>query len=82
MQKELFSVFDKKTNIWSDPYPYIKKGEAIRAFQGTANDKNSQIGVYPEDFELYHIGTMNNEPIKIVTLPEPVYVIGAKDLLK
>lgn len=64
---KLYSVFDKKSGSWEKPFAARTHGEAERMFQSAANDKQTIIGQYPEDFSLWcvgnfdpHTGTINN----------------------
>jgi hypothetical protein len=68
MIKKIFTVFDAKAEIYLPPFYMHSKGEAIRAFQTSANDQNLQIGKYPEDFTLYEIGEYDDSTAEIKTI--------------
>lgn len=59
--KHLFSVYDSKSAIFSNPFTSLTKMTALRDFQTAATDGNSQISQYPEDFILFEIGTFDDE---------------------
>lgn len=60
MLHSLFVVFDVKSSVYCPPLPFRHKGDAIRWFTERANDKNNNIGKYPNDFILYEIGTFDD----------------------
>jgi hypothetical protein len=57
-RKELYSLYDKKTQTWSAPFVHTTKGDAIRSFTDAVNKENAQSLIYahPEDFDLIRIG--------------------------
>ena len=56
----LYAIKDKKVGF-EHVFPMKTHGLAIRGFQELANDNKSNVSKYPEDFELYHIGTLDNQ---------------------
>lgn len=57
---KFYSIYDAKAGFYNKPFLARTKGEALRMFQQAANDTQTQIGLYPEDFILYEIGTFND----------------------
>ena len=74
MIKEIFAVYDNKTETYGQPYFAITKGEAIRAFQDIINDITHPLGKHPEDFALYALGTYNdkNGDLEKLKMPKEV----------
>jgi len=64
----VYSIFDNKSKIFSQPWVAINDAVAIRSFSGFANDPGSQICRNAEDFSLHrlctfddNLGTFNDE---------------------
>lgn len=57
---KLYSIYDSKAKLYFRPFTARTRGEALRLFQQAANDKQTQIGEYPEDFILFEIGEFND----------------------
>jgi len=57
--KEIFSVYDNKAQVFSNPFFSTNKMTALRDFQAAAGDSNSQISQYPDDFVLFNIGNFD-----------------------
>ncbi|WNK13720.1 MAG: nonstructural protein [Microvirus sp.] len=57
--KSCFTVYDTKSAIFANPFVSQNKMTALRDFQQAANDPQSQISNYPEDFILFEIGTFD-----------------------
>lgn len=60
-KKQLYAIYDKKTETWSNPFVHITRLEAIRSFTDAVNKQNEQSLIYahPEDFDLWLIGEYN-----------------------
>lgn len=57
---KLYSIKDTK-NKFMRPFEEVNDDMAIRTLKAIANDKNTQIGMFPEDFELWKIGNFEEE---------------------
>lgn len=57
---KLYSIYDSKAGIYYKPFVSRTKGEALRMFQQAANDSQTTIGQYPEDFVLFEIGSFDD----------------------
>jgi len=57
----LYSVYDEKAQHFG--YMFFRKthAEAIRYFSDGARDKQTILGQHPEDFVLYHLGTVDEQ---------------------
>lgn len=77
MITSMFSIFDSKAAAYGTPFFVPREAAAIRAFSDLANNKESSVGLHPEDYTLYHIGDFDDElaTFKAVT-PRPL-VVGA-----
>jgi hypothetical protein len=57
---KLYTVYDSKAAWYRQPFYARTRGEAIRAFEEAANDKQTQVGLHPEDFVLYEVGAFDD----------------------
>lgn len=57
-----FSIYDKKAEAFPQPpFPVEHKGHALRAFTDLINDKSSDLGKHPEDYQLFYIGEFHKD---------------------
>jgi hypothetical protein len=59
-QEQLYAIRDKKAGI-NSVYVFATHGIAIRWFDELVKNEQSSLNKYPDDFELLHIGKMNNQ---------------------
>lgn len=62
----LYSIKDTK-NKFMRPFEEVNDTMAIRTLKAIANDKNTQIGMFPEDFELWCVGGFNEETAELTS---------------
>jgi len=60
MRTLIYSVFDKKTGVYGQPFFLNHETHAIRAVQQAANDLTTSIGQYPGDYALYCLGNFDD----------------------
>lgn len=58
---KLFSVFDKKTGIYNQPFSQPTPGAAERVIRNELGNPDSMLSKYPADFELYQVADMNEQ---------------------
>ena len=78
MKKVYYAVYDKKAEMYSQPFLEIKDGTAIRAVQDLViNNKDHAFAKHPSDFSLHRLGefdeatgvlTGNEKPAKIIEI--------------
>lgn len=61
MIKNIYSVFDKKAQVFSNPFTTLNHGTAIRSFDQACKDPGTELSMYPNDFTLFCIGTFDDE---------------------
>lgn len=76
---KIFSVLDKKSNLWSRPMFVQSTGAMMRSFKDMANNKQEPIGQHPEDYYLYQIGTWNEFKGEIFKLKQNNIIGSALD---
>lgn len=59
---KMFSVYDKKAECFSQPFFMKATGLALRGFCDMINSgEKNQYSAHPEDFDLYELGTWDEE---------------------
>jgi hypothetical protein len=61
MNTKIYAIFDNKAEAFMQPYFATTPGLALRAFSDGANNKETTIGKYPNDFVLYEIGQFDDQ---------------------
>jgi len=75
MQKNLYSVFDRKANVYSNPFTSINDQVATRMFAHACRDTASDVGMFPNDYSLHFVGVFDDESGQIDTI-HPVQTIA------
>lgn len=82
MKQELFSIYDKKAETFSMPFPAINKGAAIRQLNMEVNsERESLLKKFPEDYSLYLVEEFNTESGLFKGYEKPLFVIEIKDVV-
>lgn len=63
---KLYSIKDTKSK-YMRPFEEVNDDMAIRTLKAISNDKNTQIGMFPEDFELWSIGEFNETTAELTS---------------
>ena len=82
MLLNVYVLFDSKVEAFMQPFFLHSKGEAIRAFSDLANDVKTQVGKYPADFTLFHLGTFDSVDAKFDLLATPMSLGLAIEFVK
>lgn len=80
MEKQLYSIFDKKAGVYAPPFIEINKGTAIRAVQDLVSRGDSNPSKYPEDYTLVQLGSFNEQNGKITPQDGDITVIHLTEL--
>lgn len=56
MLRKMYSVYDRKAEMFSQPQFYVTDGEAVRAFVAVCGDNDTMMGRFPADYELFYVG--------------------------
>lgn len=74
----LYSVKDNKVGVFQKPFTCRNDAEASRTLHSACQDPEIQLSRYPEDFDLYFLGTYNEYTGKLTqTSDDPRFVVGA-----
>jgi len=65
MKKNLYAMFDKEANIYTNPLVFLNHGDAIRWFTTVVNGEDNQLpSRYPNHFVLNYLGTYDDNTHK------------------
>ena len=64
---KMFTVYDSKIEAYLQPFYMQSTGAALRAFEDTCKDENSQFNQHPGDFTLFEVGTFDDQTCRIQT---------------
>lgn len=77
MKQKVFAIRDSKAEVYLQPFFRKTHGEAERDFRQLVKDEKSLVSKYPEDYDLYFIGSYDDELGAIEKLETPQHVIKA-----
>ncbi len=78
----VFSLFDSKALYFLKPFNLRNKGEALRMFADIANDTKTPVGLHPEDYTLFELGTFNEQKGTYTNLKTPQSLGIAQEFVK
>jgi hypothetical protein len=61
MKLHVFAVYDVKAGYYATPFMLRSQGEALRGFQNECNNPQSMLNSHPADFELFQLGTFDQD---------------------
>jgi len=82
MELKIFTIRDSKGEVYNQPFFQKTHGEAERNFHQLVNDNKSTVSQFPEDFDLYFIGTYNDQTGLLSPNDTPQHVIKAVQIKK
>lgn len=82
MKLKVFCVHDSKASAFLQPFFFPATGQALRAWETTVNDPQTQFNKYPSDFTLYEIGTFDDELAHFEMLEHRVVLGCAADYIR
>lgn len=80
--KKMYTIKDAKSESFNPPFFNHTHGEAERNFQELVNDNSSFVSKYPEDYDLYYLGTYDERTGKFDPLETPEHVVKAVQLAR
>ena len=72
--KFMYSVFDKKSQLYAVPFIEVNDGTAIRAIQDIMRNPEHPFARYPGDYDLIRVGEWSDETC-VITQAAPVNII-------
>lgn len=82
MNKIMFVVYDNKAELYSSPFFSVRKESAVRDFLRAAQSPESEIHHTPADYDLYAIGTYEDETALITPWTQKEFITNAYVLAK
>lgn len=82
MKQKAFAVRDGKTELFHLPFFSNTHADAERSFSATANNPQTTINQFPEDFALWHIGEYDQSIGKMFPLDQPIHMLNALAIVK
>lgn len=61
MKIGVFSIYDNKAKLFSQPFFAINVSVAVRSFSGLANEAGNAVNKNPSDYTLFHVGTFDDD---------------------
>lgn len=80
MELKAFSIRDQKGEVYHTPFFKKTHGEAERDFKQLVSDPQSTLAKFPEDFDLYYVGTYDDQRGTFQPLDTPQHLVKAIDL--
>lgn len=77
---KIYTIRDSKGEYYTAPFFKNTDAEAIRDFRGLATDDKSTISKNPEDYDLYRLGTFDNQTGHIVPEKSPEHLVKANNI--
>lgn len=81
MELKIYSVRDSKGEVFHTPFFKKTHGEAERDFTAVARDGKSTISQFPEDYDLYFVGTYDDTKGTFKSLDTPQHMIKAVNVI-
>lgn len=83
MKLQIIALKDRAADVFGNPFYVRTNAEAIRSLGDEVNNKESTIAGHPEDYDLYLVGTFDQDTGEIRAPEEGVsLIIRAQDLVK
>lgn len=78
MIKFIYCVYDKKAQVYGNPFYSVSAAVALRDFGHAAKTAENQISMYAEDFSLWYFGSFDDQAGRM-EFSEPQHVANAID---
>ena len=78
MKQCLTAIFDSVRNRFEYVEVYCTRAEAKRSFQERCNDRSHLFFRYPDDFELFMLGTLDDSSGELRTFDKPMRLDTAR----
>lgn len=78
--KKVYSIYDKAAQAYTSPFFLVTDAQAYRAFETEAQNQQSNIGKYPDDYVLHKVGEFD-EISGLFDTHEPERMISAREIL-
>ena len=80
MKYAVCAVKDRAVDAYNRPLYVPTVGVAIRSFTDECNKKDSELHIHPEDYDLYEIGSWDDQTAIYSALEAPRVIARAQDI--
>ena len=70
MKIQMFAVYDVKAAMYHTPYFAVNVAVGARIFRGACINQQTTLAANPEDFNLFHIGSFDDQSGAVEGKPE------------
>lgn len=81
MELKAFSIRDLKAGAFNAPFFATSIGEGERVFAKLARNPDTNIAQFPEDFQLFLVGTFEDGSARYTALEAPQHLVDAKQVI-
>lgn len=83
MIMNIYATYDKAAQAFVNQFFDKHHGSVIRGFQDALNNKETDVGRHPTDFELYYLGSLDTDSGEVGSDPEcPLKLLSGLDCSK
>jgi len=79
MLLNVYSIRDIKAETYGSPFYLSQDGQALRAFGDLVGDEKTSIHKHPEDYQLFKLGTYDDNSGRHTALDVPKYMSQGVD---
>ena len=79
MKLDIFAVKDVKTNAFLKPFFVQNEAVMQRAMTDAKNDENSTISMHPEDYQVFKLGTYDDNT-GVIEADAPTFKLNVSEL--
>lgn len=82
MSNQIFAIRDVKVSSYHTPFFTQNEIMAVRNLTAYLTNENSIISQFPEDYELFHLGSFDEITAKFTMFDNPKFVINAMSVVQ
>lgn len=79
MHLQIFTIRDRALGAYMQPWCAQSIGLALRMFQDELANEQGQMHKHPDDYDLYHVGTFEDDIGHIVPLEAPKQIATGRN---
>lgn len=77
---ELFAIRDVVAGSFDGVFTFKNNADACRAFCAICSDVGTNYGRYPNDYDLYHVGSFDTATGSLVIVDHPSFLMHGADV--
>lgn len=77
---KVFSIWDSKAEVYSQPHFIRTKGEAIRSLTEAVNQQDHSFSKHAEDYSLFEIGTWDDTTGELIPHEAKQHIVSLHEL--